>query len=127
MPLITAHFRQPLAADAAQQLASQLTQLTARCLRKDPKVTVVRVVSGEAAGQWFVDGHLQPQPLCTLQIQITRGTNDRQDVQAWLDAVWSLVGNGAPPLPHYLSVVELDAAFWGFNGLSQQQRKELQA
>ncbi|MEJ8674122.1 hypothetical protein [Chromobacterium amazonense] len=128
MPIITLQSQRPLTDVDARVLAGQLTQLTAHHLRKDPTVTVVRVVSGEATGQWFVEGQApaDTHPLCALNIQITRGTNSKQEKEAWLEAVWGLIGAGSPPLPHYLSIVELDADQWGYNGLTQQKRKEQQ-
>lgn len=127
MPILTLHSLRELADEEKQQLASKLTEITARELGKDPTVTVVRIVTAHEGGDWFVAGRSVrgEQPLCALSIQITRGTNTQAQKNAWLSAVWAVLGSESASLPSYLSVIELDAEQWGYNGLSQQRRKEL--
>ncbi|MDT9002074.1 hypothetical protein RQP53_22540 [Paucibacter sp. APW11] len=117
------------AAPDLAQLAAALTALTARTLHKDPSLTTLRV-DRLAPGHWFAAGAALPagQHAHQLEIQVTAGTNGEAEVAAWLAGADALLrealggdGHGHPPC--YLVVQTLDAAHWGYNGLSQAQRR----
>lgn len=108
-------------------LAAALTALTARTLHKDPSLTTLRV-DRIAPGHWFAAGQPLPagQRAHQLEIQVTAATNSDTEIEAWLagaDALLREALGGTERPPCYLVVQTLDAAHWGYNGLSQARRR----
>lgn len=56
MPFITLNTTHPLRREQLATIAQQLTGLTARVLRKDPALTVVRIAAGPEHVTWFAGG-----------------------------------------------------------------------
>ena len=80
MPLITVTFSTARErASLKAGIAAVITELTARILRKDPKVTAVIVKSVDAA-DWFAGGKsLAEQKLASywIDIHVSEGTNTK--------------------------------------------------
>jgi 4-oxalocrotonate tautomerase len=129
MPFITLNTTHPLRREQLATIAQQLTGLTARVLRKDPALTVVRIAAGPEYVTWFAAGALLPgdQPLAQLSITITAGANTVQEKTDWQHEAWKLLRAiwDDSVLPNYVSVVELPGTDWGYNGLPQANRKEM--
>ncbi|MGJ4918657.1 4-oxalocrotonate tautomerase family protein [Bradyrhizobium sp. HKCCYLRH2060] len=127
MPLINivyASQRRPPSLKKA--IADAITELTARILRKDPKVTAV-IVSEADAADWFAGGaSLAEQGLASywIDVHVSEGTNTKDEKAAYLAAVFARMAELIGPLHHetYLHVDEVKADAYGFGGLSQERR-----
>src|SRR5881398_2813839 len=127
MPLITVSYttsRQ--SASLKADIASAVSELTAKILRKDPKVTAIIVKSAEAA-DWFVGGKsLAEQKLASywLDIHVSEGTNTKDEKAAYLAAVFARMSELLGPLHEetYLHVDEVKGDAYGFGGLTQERR-----
>ena len=127
MPLITVTYSSFRKAPSLKaEIASAVSDLTARILRKDPKVTAIIVRSVDAA-DWFAGGKsLAEQKLASywLDIHISEGTNTKDEKAAYLAAVFARMGELLGPLHNetYLHVDEVKGDAYGFGGLTQERR-----
>jgi 4-oxalocrotonate tautomerase len=105
-------------------LAEQLTDLTARVLRKRREVTVVMIEDMPAA-RFCVGGVAANQPIACLAIDITQGTNTAQEKQQFVHEAHTLLRRLLGDLHEasYVIVHELAASDWGYGGLTQAQRQ----
>ena len=127
MPLITVTYATSRERPSLKsEIAAAVSELTARILRKDPKVTAIIVKSAEAA-DWFAGGKsLAEQKLASywLDIHVSEGTNTKDEKAGYLAAVFARMGELLGPLHEetYLHVDEVKADAYGFGGLSQERR-----
>jgi len=127
MPLITVTYATSRERPSLKsEIAAAVSELTARILRKDPKVTAIIVKSAEAA-DWFAGGKsLAEQKLASywLDIHVSEGTNTKDEKADYLAAVFARMGELLGPLHEetYLHVDEVKADAYGFGGLSQERR-----
>ena len=127
MPLVTVTYSSsrhspPLKAD----IAVAVSELTARILRKDPKVTAIIVRSVDSA-DWFAGGSsLADQQLASfwLDVHVSEGTNTKDEKAEYLAAMFKRMGELLGPLHHesYLHVDEVRGDAYGFGGLTQERR-----
>lgn len=108
------------------EIAAAVTELTAKILRKDPKVTAV-IVSPVDPSDWFAGGaSLAEQKLASywIDIHVTEGTNTKDEKAAYLAAVFARMAELIGPLHHetYLHVDEVKGDAYGFGGLTQERR-----
>ncbi len=107
-------------------IAAAVTELTAKILRKDPKVTAVIVKSVDAA-DWFAGGSsLAEQGLASfwLDVHVSEGTNTKDEKAEYLAATFKRMGDLLGPLHHetYIHVDEVRGDAYGFGGLTQERR-----
>jgi 4-oxalocrotonate tautomerase len=127
MPLITVTYASPREKPARKSdIAAVVSELTAKILHKDPKVTAIIVKSVDAA-DWFAGGKsLAEQKLASywLDIHISEGTNTKDEKAAYLAAVFARMGELLGPLHNetYLHVDEVKGDAYGFGGLTQERR-----
>ncbi|MGJ4906186.1 tautomerase family protein [Bradyrhizobium sp. HKCCYLS2058] len=127
MPLINiVYASQRRSPGLKKDIAEAVTELTARILRKDPKVTAV-IVSEADAADWFAGGaSLAEQGLASywIDVHVSEGTNTKDEKAAYLAAVFARMAELIGPLHHetYLHVDEVKADAYGFGGLSQERR-----
>jgi 4-oxalocrotonate tautomerase len=127
MPLITMTYASSREKPALKSdIAAIVSELTAKILHKDPKVTAIIVKSVNAA-DWFAGGKsLAEQKLATywLDIHISEGTNTKDEKAAYLAAVFARMGELLGPLHNetYLHVDEVKGDAYGFGGLTQERR-----
>ncbi|WP_315737690.1 4-oxalocrotonate tautomerase family protein [Bradyrhizobium sp. SZCCHNR1093] len=127
MPLINiVYASQRRSPELKKDIADAVTELTARILRKDPKVTAV-IVSEADAADWFAGGAaLAEQGLSSywIDVHVSEGTNTKDEKAAYLAAVFARMAELIGPLHHetYLHVDEVKADAYGFGGLSQERR-----
>ena len=127
MPLITVNYSSSRHSTSLKaDIAAAVSELTARILRKDPKVTAIIVRSVDAA-DWFAGGKsLAEQKLASywLDIHISEGTNTKDEKAAYLAAVFARMGELLGPLHNetYLHVDEVKGDAYGFGGLTQERR-----
>ena len=105
-------------------LASELTALTARVLRKRPEVTVV-MIDDLPAARFCVGGVASTQPVACLEIDVTQGTNTVQEKQQFVSEAHALLQSllGALHEASYEIVRELPASDWGYCGMTQHLRQ----
>jgi 4-oxalocrotonate tautomerase len=127
MPLITVTYSSSRPSPALKSdIAAAVSELTAKILHKDPKVTAIIVKSTDAA-DWFAGGKsLAEQQLASywLDVHVSEGTNTKDEKAAYLAAIFKRMGELLGPLHHesYLHVDEVKSDAYGFGGLSQERR-----
>ena len=127
MPLISVTYSTQREAPSLKAgIAAAITELTAKILHKDPKVTAVIVKSVDAA-DWFAGGKsLAEQKLASYWIDThaSEGTNTKDEKAAYLAAVFARMGELLGPLHEetYLHVDEVKGDAYGFGGLTQERR-----
>jgi 4-oxalocrotonate tautomerase len=127
MPLITVTYATSRERPSLKsEIASAVSELTAKILRKDPKVTAIIVKSADAA-DWFAGGRsLAEQKLASywLDVHVTEGTNTKDEKAAYLAALFKRMSELLGPLHHesYAHVDEVRGDAYGFGGLTQERR-----
>ena len=127
MPLITfAYATSRQSPSLKSEIAAAVTELTARVLHKDPKVTAI-IVKSVDAGDWFAGGKsLAEQGLASywIDIHVTEGTNTKDEKAAYLAAMFKRMAGILGPLhpETYLHVDEVKGDAYGFAGLTQERR-----
>jgi 4-oxalocrotonate tautomerase len=127
MPLITVTYASSRQTPSLKaDIASAVTELTAKILHKDPKVTAIIVKTADAA-DWFAGGKsLAEQNLASfwLDIHVTEGTNTKDEKAAYIAAMFKRMGDLLGPLHNesYLHVDEVKGDAYGFGGLTQERR-----
>jgi len=127
MPLITVTYSSSRHSPSLKaDIAAGVTELTAKILQKDPKVTAIIVKSVDAT-EWFAGGtSLAEQKLASfwLDIHVTEGTNTKDEKAAYIAAMFKRMGELLGPLHHesYLHVDEVRGDAYGFGGLTQERR-----
>jgi 4-oxalocrotonate tautomerase len=127
MPLITVTYSSSRPSPSLKaDIAAAVSELTARILRKDPKVTAIIVRSVDAA-DWFAGGRsLAEQQLASfwLDVHVSEGTNTKDEKAEYLAAMFKRMGELLGPLHHesYLHVDEVRGDAYGFGGLTQERR-----
>jgi 4-oxalocrotonate tautomerase len=127
MPLITVTYSSSRNAPSLKaDIAAAVTELTAKILHKDPKVTAIIVKSVDAA-DWFAGGKsLEEHKLASfwLDIHVSEGTNTKDEKADYLAAMFKRMGELIGPLHNesYLHVDEVRGDAYGFGGLTQERR-----
>ena len=127
MPLITVTYASSRQTPSLKaDIASAVTELTAKILHKDPKVTAIIVKSADAA-DWFAGGKSlaeQNRSSFWLDIHVTEGTNTKDEKAAYIAAMFKRMGELLGPLHNesYLHVDEVKGDAYGFGGLTQERR-----
>ncbi|WGS23528.1 MULTISPECIES: 4-oxalocrotonate tautomerase family protein [unclassified Bradyrhizobium] len=127
MPLMTVSYATSRQTPTLKSdIAAAVSELTAKILHKDPKVTAIIVKSADAA-DWFAGGKsLAEQGLASywLDIHVTEGTNTKDEKAAYLAALFKRMGELLGPLHNesYAHVDEVKGDAYGFGGLTQERR-----
>ena len=127
MPLITVTYATSKERPSLKsEIAASVSELTAKILHKDPRVTAIIVKSADAA-DWFAGGKsLAEQGLASywLDIHVTEGTNTKDEKAAYLAALFKRMGELLGPLHNesYAHVDEVKGDAYGFGGLTQERR-----
>lgn len=126
MPLITLRASKIFSEQIRDNLAESLSLITENILRKNKQLIVVRFEAALQETEWYVGGvKSDNEAIFELSIIVTEGTNTNSEKAEWMLQAWKLVTEvlGATTHPNYISIQEIDGFSWGYNGLSQQQRK----
>lgn len=127
MPLITVTYATSCETPSLKaDIAAAVSELTAKILHKDLKVTAI-IVKATNAADWFAGGKsLAEQKLASywLDIHVSEGTNTKDEKAAYLAAMFTRMGELLGPLHEetYLHVDELKGDAYGFGGLTQERR-----
>lgn len=121
---------EPLGDESKEALLTRLTSLMETVMGKDREVTVVSI--DDAPGRRWASGGRALAPgarMAQVDIKITRGTNDADDKQRMIGAattaLMEIAGDCVGPI--YVVIDELPADSWGYDGLSQAERKRAKA
>lgn len=127
MPLITLRANKIASNEIRDNLATELSKITENILKKNKQLIVVRFEAADQPNQWYIGGAAKndDEAIFELSILVTKGTNTDEEKADWLDAAWKLITGllGSAAHPNYISIQEIDSKSWGYNGLSQEQRK----
>lgn len=112
--------------DSAAEIAAELTRLTHELLGKRHEVTAV-AVDWLPADQWFIGGEsLAAAGLRSffLKIEITTGTNTKNQKAAFVAAAFAAMEKRLGPLApaSYVVIQEVAADAWGYGGRTQEFR-----
>jgi len=127
MPLITVSYSSSRQTPSLKaDIAAAISDLTAKILHKDPKVTAIIVKSVDPT-DWFAGGKsLADERLASfwLDIHVTEGTNTKDEKAAYIAAMFARMGEILGPLHNesYLHVDEVKGDAYGFGGLTQERR-----
>ena len=127
MPLITVTVATPhLKVLPRAEIAATVTDLAARLLRKDPKVTAV-IVERVAPENWFAGGpSLLESWLASfwIDVHVTDGTNTREEKEEFIAALFPAMEKLLGPLHEesYVHVDEVRGDAYGYGGLTQARR-----
>lgn len=127
MPTLSLKIAPPQTPERHASLARALTHITARTLGKRPEVTAV-VIEDVAPARWHVGGRSVAEPTALLEISITKGTNTPVEKEAFIEAAYAelqrqLGAGAALEEASYVIVRELPATDWGYDGVTQWERK----
>jgi 4-oxalocrotonate tautomerase len=127
MPLITLRANKISSEKIRSSLAESLSLITEKILRKNKQLIVVRFEVADQKAQWYVGGAIKSddEAILELSIIVTKGTNTDEEKALWIAQAWKLLTEvlGSATHPNYISIQEIDGKSWGYNGLSQEQRK----
>jgi 4-oxalocrotonate tautomerase len=128
MPILNVLLSGPANAQTTREVATLLSDLTARLLYKKPELTsiAVRYVEPE---HWVVGGRTlaeQGKSSAYVEIKITDETNTRAEKAAYIQAVFNGLSTLMPKLHHesYIHVDDVRAGAYGYGGLTQEYRAQ---
>ncbi len=126
MPFLDVKVSRGGTAPEAAAIAAELTRITTVLLGKRREVTAV-AIEWLPAEQWFIGGEALAQSRLRsffLKIEITTGTNTKDQKAAFVAAVFAAMeeqlGHLAPA--SYVVVQEVAADAWGYAGRTQEFR-----
>ena len=126
MPIINISVPGKPDAELSAAIAKDITEITAKELRKDPTITAVAVNYIDPQ-HWFAGGKsLAEHGTNTfwLDIKVVDGTNTKLELEAYLKAIFEAFGRllGGVHEESYAFVHEVPAAAYGYGGKSQEFR-----
>lgn len=126
MPIINISVTGGPDAKLSAAIAKDITEITAKELRKDPTITAIAVNYIDPE-HWFAGGKsLAEHGTNTfwLDIKVVDGTNTKLELEAYLKAIFEAFGRllGGVHEESYAFVHEVPAAAYGFGGKTQEFR-----
>lgn len=125
MPFITLHHTASSDSALLARLATELTALTQRILRKDPQRTSVLVRTVPAA-EWYIAGASMADraaPVFRLEITVTDETNTRDEKRRFQREAFALLNDllgGVHPHSN-VQVIDCRATAYGYGGITQEE------
>lgn len=110
----------------SEAIASAVTDLTQRHLKKDPTITAVAIQHIDP-GHWFAGGKSlasHRQQSYWLDIKVVDGTNTKPELAAYLEALFGRMNEllGDVHTESYALVHEVPASAYGYGGQTQEFR-----
>ncbi|TPN01506.1 4-oxalocrotonate tautomerase family protein [Mesorhizobium sp. B2-1-3A] len=126
MPIINISLTGKPDAALSARIAGEMTEITARQLRKDPTITAV-AVSYIDPQHWFAGGKSLAEHGSNtfwLDIKVVDGTNTKLELEAYLKAIFDAFDRllGGVHEESYAFVHEVPAAAYGYGGKTQEFR-----
>jgi 4-oxalocrotonate tautomerase len=116
--------RTPLRPEQVRRLQTGATRLMADVMRKRPDLTAV-LVEEVPPHAWSVGG--EPVPVAAhLDVKVTAGTNTAAEKERFVAEATALlreVAGEALPVATYVVVHEVAGDAWGYDGLTQEERR----
>lgn len=109
-----------------QLIANEVTNLTAKILKKKPAVTVITITTVDKS-QWFINKtslETLNQNSFYLDIKVTEGTNNKDEKKEFVKAIFLLMAKTLENLhtESFFYVEEVKADAYGYNGVTQEYR-----
>lgn len=123
MPYLKLQFKQKVTEEKQEKLAKELTIMMDSIMGKKQEVTAVDI-NDNISGNWYING--QKQSIAVhLDIYITNGTNTEKEKSEMITKANQLIKNvvGVIPEASYIIIKDIEADSWGFDGLTQKERK----
>ncbi len=122
MPFLRLTVTPQLSAEVSDLVALELTDLMAVILLKNASLTSVLIES--PGGRWTI-GRQSQDIACHLDVTITEGTNSPEQKSKFIGEAMSVLRKHISPLHSatYISIHEVPAANWGYDGRTQQSRR----
>jgi 4-oxalocrotonate tautomerase len=110
----------------SEAIATAVTDLTQRHLKKDPTITAVAIQHIDP-GHWFAGGKSlasHGQQSYWLDLKVVDGTNTKPELAAYLEALFERMNEllGGVHTESYALVHEVPASAYGFGGQTQEFR-----
>ncbi|KRB32694.1 MULTISPECIES: tautomerase family protein [Mesorhizobium] len=126
MPIINISLTGRPDAALSARVAGEITEITAKQLRKDPTITAV-AVSYIDPQHWFAGGKSLAEHGSNtfwLDIKVVDGTNTKLELEAYLKALFEAFDRllGGVHEESYAFVHEVPAAAYGYGGKTQEFR-----
>ena len=126
VPILDVRYSTSIERDLRPAIASALSEITARVLRKKPELTAVVVDQIDPRG-WFVGGPSlaeQHKASFFLDIRVVDGTNLKDEKADYLRQVFEAMESLLGPLhpESYVHVHDVRADAYGYGGLTQEHR-----
>jgi len=126
MPIINISVTGKPNAKLSAAIAKDITEITARELRKDPTITAVAITYIDPE-HWFAGGKSLAEHGANtfwLDIKVVDGTNTKLELEAYLKALFEAFGRllGGVHEESYAFVHEVPAAAYGYGGKTQEFR-----
>lgn len=126
MPIINISIAGEPDPERSARIAAKISELTQSHLRKDPSVTAI-VVTYVDPRHWFAGGRsLASQQVSSfwLDIKVVDGTNTKQELAGYIEAVFGAFGEllGKLHPESYVFVHEVPAVAYGYGGKTQEFR-----
>ncbi|MFC4950481.1 tautomerase family protein [Pseudonocardia sp. GCM10023141] len=111
--------------EVQHDLVRGISKLLVDVLDKEPEVVVTHV-NLTSPQQWYVGGdHVTAATGAHLEVSITAGTNTPEEKSAFVREAYTTIRDtlGALPDAVYVALIELDGNAYGYNGVTQAQRR----
>ncbi len=125
MPFARLSTSQRLPLETAHRLSRDVTDLIATELSKNRELTSV-LIEDSSAAIWTIAGESQPSS-AHLEVNVTAGTNSLDEKQRFISKAMNLINNYIDGLHSatYVIIREIPASDWGYDGLTQAARREM--
>ena len=114
-----------------QQLFDETTRLMSEVMRKDPRLTAVRIDQFNA-DDWAVGrktATIHDKTAVHMDIKVTAGTNTDEEKEEMIRQSIEMIKEvvGEIPEASYIVIHEVDATAWGYDGRTQRSRVSVRA
>ncbi|MGY3865251.1 tautomerase family protein [Aeromonas bivalvium] len=125
MPKIELSIHGDIHKTVIDNIAIKLTELTRDLLCKKPEVTRIHI--NRNMDLCYINAiTITDESAFDLGIYITKGSCSDAQKQQWIKEshqyLYKILGESMTNTPNYISIHELDANSWGYNGVSQMAR-----
>jgi len=134
MPYINVKLVKQQVSKAQKELIiSGIMDIVVNRMGRNPDLTVITLDEIEDTN-WFISGKpVSKNPTthgkcCCIEIKISKGTSDREEMAEVIDEGKALVKRilGSNELTNYFVINELNPDSWGFDGISMTVRNKLE-
>jgi 4-oxalocrotonate tautomerase len=126
MPIINLKVSKNFTSQELHSVVSEITNLTAKHLKKKPEVTAITVLPIEKTN-WFINSNSLEnlnQDSFYLDIKVTDGTNSKDEKSDYIKAIFTYMRTILENIhsESYVYVEEVKADAYGFGGFTQEYR-----